>query len=228
MSRAPASDHNPYAGVRSDCLPIDLPKNVARKSLNCLPCGEAGPREHLASGAVADASADAASRLPNPRSGKSRSTLLTGTADFPTVTGNGVPMASGNRTMRNGFIAGIAVLVASLAGCASMCDSSLDCDFHAFGGMRDRQDRVHGRVASLFDPAAALASTVPPMEGLPRFGDDGLDSPETGDGSVDDSGLTDELLNELDKYDELPEVPGVNGSNSPTPAPGLPDSLLDI
>lgn len=131
--------------------------------------------------------------------------------------------------MRNAFVAGIAAVVMSMTGCASMCDSSLDCDYHAFGGMRDRQDRAHGRVASLFDPAAALESVVPPVNGLPRSpDDDGFDTPDTGDGTVDDSGLTDELLKELDKYDQLPDVPEVNGSNSPTPAPALPGALREI
>lgn len=42
-------------------------------------------------------------------------------------------------------------------GCASMCDSSMDAQYHAYGGLYDRVDRVNGRVGSQFDPAETVA-----------------------------------------------------------------------
>ena len=110
------------------------------------------------------------------------------------------------------------VLVTLVTGCATMCDDSHDCDFHAYGGMRDRQDRVHGRVASLFDPAAATPSLVPLMEPLPpdpSASEEEAAEDGPADGEVDDSGLTEELFDDLkERTDELPEVPAVPGSAS--------------
>lgn len=44
------------------------------------------------------------------------------------------------------------------SGCA-LCDSPYDYDFAAFGGVRDRYDRQHGRVSSILDPADAAGGT---------------------------------------------------------------------
>lgn len=119
----------------------------------------------------------------------------------------------------------IAVLAASmLVGCASMCDSTYDCHYHAFGGMRERQDRVNGRVASLFDPAPALppiASTDAPLPFLDNLEDDGSGDgdgmEETGDGSVEDSGLADDLIQGLDdSLEDLPQVPSLNSDDNST------------
>lgn len=89
-------------------------------------------------------------------------------------------------------------------GCGSMCVSTPDCEFHAYGGLRDRQDRVNGRVASLFDPAAASPGYVPAEEPLPPAETDGTDSSDDDD---DDGGFDDDtkepweqdLQKELDK-----------------------------
>lgn len=116
----------------------------------------------------------------------------------------------------------IAVLATSmLVGCASMCDSTYDCHYHAFGGMRERQDRVNGRVASLFDPAPALpsiASADTPLPFLDNLEDErngeGEGSEETGDGSVEDSGLADDLIQGLDdSLEDLPQVPSLDSDS---------------
>ncbi len=104
-------------------------------------------------------------------------------------------------------------LLTLATGCASMCDSSHDCDFHAFGGMRDRHDRVNGRVGSIFDPASAQPSIVPPQEELPYVRDrldiNGDDEEEGGDESDDDDGgdLEKRLIDELEGLDDLPDLP---------------------
>ena len=107
-------------------------------------------------------------------------------------------------------------------GCASMCDSQFDNDFHAFGGMRDRHDRTNGRVGSIFDPASAQPSIVPPLQPLadvedrPNLSDD--DEDDSGEGDTDDDSseggdLKDRLLDELDELDDLPDLPGEDGSD---------------
>ncbi len=97
-----------------------------------------------------------------------------------------------------------------------MCDSSYDCDFHAFGGLRDRQDRAHRRVSSIFDPATASASIVPPTNSET---DGSLIEETTTDpnlesgadpnsrGSEDARELRNRLLDELEKMDDLPTIP---------------------
>ena len=117
------------------------------------------------------------------------------------------------------------VLLALAPGCASMCDSSFDCDYHAFGGMRDRIDRKDGRVGSIFDPASALPSVVTPQEVLAPDGQaantDNPDAKNSQDGSGDsddDANLRDRLLDELDKLDELPAIPGGPDADQPLDA----------
>ena len=114
-----------------------------------------------------------------------------------------------------GFVvlAVIVVMLALFSGCASMCDSSYDCDFHAFGGMRERMDRKNGRVSSIFDPAAARPSVVPSPQTLdndPMGSDElmGANASQSDDaGESGDSELRDRLLDELDKLDDLPIIP---------------------
>jgi len=107
-------------------------------------------------------------------------------------------------------------------GCASMCDSSFDCDYHAFGGMRDRHDRSNGRVGSIFDPAAAQPSIVPPQESLPYVQDrinisgDEDDADENSDDSSDGEDLKDSLLDELEEMDDLPDLPGSDSDEAST------------
>lgn len=106
-------------------------------------------------------------------------------------------------------------------GCGSMCQSTYDCDFHAFGGMRDRHDRANGRVASLLEPAAALPSQVPEEAPLPLedrlVGDQevgsGVDSSGSEDGSLGESEFRNRLLDELDKLEELPSDTGDSTGN---------------
>lgn len=94
-------------------------------------------------------------------------------------------------------------------GCGSMCVSNQDANFHAYGGVRDRQDLIHGRVASLFDPAAALPSVPVDEKPLPPEESRSSDDEEGGDSeSMDDlmeSDFRNNLLDELDKLDQLPE-----------------------
>lgn len=120
----------------------------------------------------------------------------------------------------------ISVYILSIVGCGSMCNTTPDCEFHAYGGMRDRHDRVNGRVGSLFAPAAADPSIVPPEEFLPPLDVDSPDDPDdvppgSDDGSVEESELGKKLIDELDKLDDLPEVdPPKSGSGSEPDAEG--------
>ncbi len=42
----------------------------------------------------------------------------------------------------------------------AMCANSHDCDYAAYGGLRQRTDMVHGRVGSVFDPAPEVSYGV--------------------------------------------------------------------
>ena len=122
-----------------------------------------------------------------------------------------------------GWPARLTVLLSlTISGCASMCDSSYDFDFHVFGGARERLNRSHGRVGSVFDPAevVAAAPTATPYQALPvddralePEGDEDLDA-ETGDSSEDAQKLRERLLDKLDEIDDLPAIP------SPDPGTG--------
>ena len=109
---------------------------------------------------------------------------------------------------------------ALFTGCASMCDSSFDCDFHAFGGIRDRIDRRHGRVGSVFDPASAQPAVVPPAPTLAVDKAEAEDGEEAVDGesgnqdteSDDVQELRKRLLDELDGMDDLPEINAPQGT----------------
>lgn len=70
------------------------------------------------------------------------------------------------------------LLCTVLPGCVTyMCGSDLDCYYAAYGGRRARADMVHGRVASIIDPAAEMGSDAammtipeePAMPYLPRM-----------------------------------------------------------
>ena len=113
----------------------------------------------------------------------------------------------------------VVVLLASLAvcGCASMCDSSYDCDYHAFGGMRDRVDRTHGRVGSVFDPAQAAPSILPKAdkaasaEEAPTASEKGQLAPNLDEDSED----VQKLLDALDEMkSKLPVIPQNDASAS--------------
>lgn len=101
-------------------------------------------------------------------------------------------------------------LLLLLPGCASMCDSRYDADFHAFGGMRDRIDRTDGRVGSVFDPADAQSAVVPPELTSPPSSPHELPIPDsTGetDSSEESQELRRRLLDQLDRIDQLPTIP---------------------
>lgn len=129
--------------------------------------------------------------------------------------------------MHHAYRTSFALLFSMSVGCASLCDSSLDCEYHAFGGMRDRRDRVNGRVGSLFDPTASRAADVTVLEPLPLVDESQTDAqsdssgtnadPDTGE--VEDSGLTEELLDELRQMRELPNVPSPNGTSATDDSP---------
>lgn len=110
----------------------------------------------------------------------------------------------------------------AVVGCGSMCASTPDCEFHAYGGLRDRQDRVNGRVASLFDPAIASPGYVPEEAPLPPAEPeqtDDRDEEATGDDDADTEKepWEKELQKELDEMklptDEIPDAKG-DGSGS--------------
>ncbi|MFO0915624.1 MAG: hypothetical protein U0795_21855 [Pirellulales bacterium] len=93
------------------------------------------------------------------------------------------------------------------SGCA-LCDSPYDYDFAAFGGVRERYDRQHGRVGSILDPADAAGGTKTvaversfvPASGFRAPGEDfaaseyepepesELPTPSTGEGGTGSSG----------------------------------------
>ena len=58
-----------------------------------------------------------------------------------------------------------AVLLVGTVGCA-MCSSPFDYEYPAHGGTQQREDMLHGRVGSRFDPARSVeeAPPVPPEE----------------------------------------------------------------
>ena len=101
----------------------------------------------------------------------------------------------------------LVLVIATSLGCASMCDSSMDCQYNAYGGVRDRVDRVNGRVASRFDPATSLEPVLVTEEPLPLA----PDISDTGDGKPSEdegkSNLTDELIRKLDQLESLPKIP---------------------
>lgn len=104
------------------------------------------------------------------------------------------------------------VLLILCSGCASMCDSSFDCDFHAFGGLRDRVDRTHGRVGSIFDPAEALAAPVSPMPVPAQVmdSDDDVNAQDAAGEELDSeesTELRERLLDALDDAEDLPDIP---------------------
>jgi hypothetical protein len=65
-----------------------------------------------------------------------------------------VSLAHAEFDMVNGCHMLLISLIAACIGCA-MCDSGLDRNYAAYGGVRDRMDRVDGRVGSILGPAAA-------------------------------------------------------------------------
>lgn len=94
-----------------------------------------------------------------------------------------------------------------------MCDASFDCDYHAFGGMRDRLDRTNGRVSSIFEPAAAQASVLPPPAVLPPYEqrksltEDEESSGETGTETDTDAGeIRNRLFDEVQGFEDLPNI----------------------
>ena len=107
------------------------------------------------------------------------------------------------------------------SGCGAVCKNT-DCNFHAYGGIRDRIDRVHGRVGSAFDPAESLAAPARPIDDLPPLEDessetDGTDAGKVEDGNIEDSELRDELLDKIRGLDPLPQTEAERDS------PTLPD-----
>ena len=106
------------------------------------------------------------------------------------------------------------VCVVAHVGCVAMCQNSYDCYYGAYGGVRDRIDRVHGRVGSIFDPAASLDEVIrrpeEPLMAPPR--------PETPAEEADDVDFDDDLDDEqlrqdvLDKLRDLNDLPGIEGS----------------
>ena len=78
-------------------------------------------------------------------------------------------------------------------GCA-MGKGTFDNHFAAYGGQRDRLDRVHGRVGSLLDPAASL-EPVPAVD-EPASADNLFDLPQADLADEFDDGVGDEAVYE--------------------------------
>lgn len=102
----------------------------------------------------------------------------------------------------------LASLLLVASGCGSMCVSTQDANFHAYGGVRNRQDLVNGRVASLYDPAAALPGDPVVEKPLPPEDESPSSDDSDDEESMDDlmeSDFRNNLLEELEKLDELPD-----------------------
>jgi hypothetical protein len=96
------------------------------------------------------------------------------------------------------------MLAATVCGCA-MCDNVGDEQYGARGGRRARLDMVHGRVASLFDPASAIEPTTLPGVVPPPDPEVLPPTPEPEPEAEEGSGLPDELEQFLPDVEELPE-----------------------
>lgn len=97
----------------------------------------------------------------------------------------------------------------STYGCA-ICASPHDCKYAAYGGKRERADHVHGRVASVFDPALEVS----------RAGQVGQSGPQ----SVDLESLppAEEAESSQAKPDRTPSVMPEGKGSSPETEPSTP------
>jgi len=140
------------------------------------------------------------------------------------------------------------MLALTASGC-TMCADPHDCKFAAYGGGRQRTDMVHGRVASVFDPAPEInrfaQDKLPPYvpEEAPTEADDAgsesdLDRGSDGTAAPDNSGSGDSRsdstgndlpgvdgegsieLPDLEGGDQLPDLPSTEGLED-----NRPDSL---
>lgn len=110
---------------------------------------------------------------------------------------------------------GCLTLVVS-CGCA-VCASTEDSKFAAYGGLRQRTDMVHGRVASVFDPAPEVIHAR-----------NGEQSPRLAPAdSVEDSGSTEGQVE--------PRVPGNGGADpgfdepdTESVLPQLPNGTIEL
>ena len=108
----------------------------------------------------------------------------------------------------------------SCTGCA-MCASPYDCQYVAYGGVRERTDMVHGRVASVYAPAADInhAVYVPAEEYVPPGKDAGQSTADADDGS------------DQAKPPEKSDTPPTGGPRPPaTPSnlPEVPQGTLEL
>ena len=132
-------------------------------------------------------------------------------------------------------IIGVSLLVSSL-GCA-MCDSSLDTNYAAFGGLFERTDQ-HGRIGSTFSPhqpTVGRIGSITPVDpevsahdrprdlsednGIPSDPMEGTPQDNSGFGPSDDSPGNNEIpdFNSGDFEDLLDEIPG---GETDVPFPG--------
>lgn len=118
----------------------------------------------------------------------------------------------------------LGLLSLTTSGCTTCADPH-DCKFAAYGGGRQRTDMVHGRVASVFDPAPEInrfaQDKLPPYvpEEAPNEADDGaleegalesnLDDGSDGTGAPDNSGSGDSRSDSTGN-----DLPGVDGEGS--------------
>jgi len=126
----------------------------------------------------------------------------------------------------------------TLLGCwgCSMCASPYDCQYAAYGGLRERTDMVHGRVGSVFDPAPEInhaAATRQSPQPTPADEPDGVLGPADGpDGAP---GPADDVRGDTDTHppDELPSpadaVPPIRPPGTPdSDLPNLPEGTIEL
>jgi hypothetical protein len=130
-----------------------------------------------------------------------------------------------------------------LLGCVgcTMCASPFDCQYVAYGGVRERTDMIHGRVGSRFDPAPEInhvrpeqqsptpagpqepAAAAPESDGEPGAArpPETLPSPPPGTSPIRPGEATPDA--------ELPDVPEgtLELPNGDSPLDALPEMPLD-
>ena len=100
-------------------------------------------------------------------------------------------------------------------GCA-VCAHPYDCDYAAYGGLRQRTNMAQGRVASVFDPASEISYERPAEQ-----------SPPASPGSVGEAADMPPTLDPTP--DVAPESPPrIPSSGTGSPLPEVPDGTIEL
>ena len=122
-------------------------------------------------------------------------------------------------------------------GCA-VCAHPYDCDYAAYGGLRQRTDMSQGRVASVFDPASEISYETPAEQSppaSPRPDSEAADGPPTLDPAPGVAPESPKPIPSPDTGSPLPELPdgtielpepGIIGDGTPMPESGPNPSTL--